>query len=97
MEFPKLSYLFIQDQCLFNYKKTLSIVLMSVCDSKYRFTLMDIDDSGSRSDGSFFVNRFLGYANENDILNIPTLSPRPDSETCLAFLFEGDEPKEREI
>ena len=42
---------------------------MAVCDSKYRFTLVDIGDSGSQSDGSVFANSFLGHAMENDMLN----------------------------
>ena len=75
----------------FNYKKTFSIVLMAVCDSKYRFTLVDIGDSGSQSDGSVFANSFLGHAIENDTLNIPKLSPLPNSETCLPFVFVGDD------
>ena len=50
---------------LVNYKKTFSIVLMAVCDSKYRFTLVDIGDCGSQSDGSGFANSFLGYALES--------------------------------
>ena len=64
---------------------------MAVCDSTYRFTLVDIGDSGSQSDGSVFVSRFLGHPIKNDILNIPTLSPLPDSETCLAAVFEADD------
>ena len=54
---------------------------MAVCDSKYRLTLVDIGDSGSQSDGSVFANSFLSHAIENDMLNIPELSPLPNSET----------------
>ena len=64
---------------------------MAVCDSKYRFTLVDIGDSGSQSDGSVFANSFLGHAIENDLLNIPKLSPLPNSKTCLPFVFVGDD------
>ena len=78
----------------FNYKKTFSIVLMAVCDLKYWFTLVGIRDSGSQSDGSVFANSFLGHAIENDILNIPKLAPLPNSETCLSFVFVGDDAVE---
>ena len=62
---------------------------MAVCDSKYRFTLVDTGDSGSQSDGSVFASSFLGHPIENDMLNIPKLSPLPNSETCLPFVFVG--------
>ena len=81
----------------FSYKETFSIVLMAVCDSKYRFTLVDIGDLGNQSDGSVFANSFLGHATENDMLNIPKLLPFPNSETYLPFVFVGDDalgPKE---
>ena len=89
MEFPNLvgavdgKHVLIQapprpGSVYFNYKKTFSIVLMAVCDSKYHFTLVDIGDSGSQRDGSVFANSFLGHAIENDMLNILKLSPLPN-------------------
>ena len=55
----------------FNYKKTFSIVLMAVCDAKYKFTLADIGETGRQSDGNVYANSHLGYAIENGLLNIP--------------------------
>ena len=75
----------------FNYKKTLSIALMAVCDSKYRFTLVDVGDSGAKVIEVLLSMVFLGHAIENDMLNIPKLSPLPNSETCLPFVFVGDD------
>ena len=75
----------------FNYKKTFSIVLMAVCDSKYRFTLVDIGDFGSQSDGSVFANSFLGYAIESGILNIPQEMMLPNSLRKLPVVFVGDD------
>ena len=74
----------------FNYKKTLSIVLMAVCDSKYRFTLVDVGDSGAKVIEVLLSMVFLGHAIENDMLNIPKLSPLPNSGTCLPFVFVDD-------
>ena len=51
---------------------------------------MDIGDSGSHSNGNVSANSFLGRAIENNTLNIPKLSPVSNSETCLPFLFVGD-------
>ena len=73
----------------FNYKKTFSIVLMAVCDSKYRFTLVDIGDCGSQSDGSVFANSFLGYAIESGILNIPQQMCLPNSHRKLPVVLLG--------
>ena len=73
-----------------NFLSWQCLPLKHVCDSKYPFTLVHIGDSGSHSDGNVSTNSFLGRAIENDTLNIPKLSPVSNSETCLPFLFVGD-------
>ena len=52
----------------FNYKKTFSIALMAVCDAKYKFTLVDIEDTVRHSDDSVYGNSHLRYA----IRNVPS-------------------------
>ena len=47
---------------------------MVVCDAKYKFTLVDIGDTGKQSDDSVYTNSHLGYAIEYGRLNIPQSS-----------------------
>ena len=55
----------------FNYKKTHSIVLMAICNTRYQFTVVVIGDSGRQSDVSVYANSKLGYAIENKQLKLP--------------------------
>ena len=75
----------------FNYKKTLNIVPVAVCDAKHKFTLVDIRDTGRQSDGSVYANSHLGYAIENGLLNIPRSSKLPQAERILPYVFIGDD------
>ena len=77
----------------FNYKKTHSIVLMGVCDAHYKFTLVDVGDSGRQSDGSVYNNSYLGYAIENNLLHLPDVEKiANNSEIDLPYVFLGDDP-----
>ena len=55
----------------FNYKEFFSIVLLVICDAKYRFIIVDIGDSGRQSNGSVYNFSHLDYANENNTVKIP--------------------------
>ena len=76
----------------FNYKKTHSVVLMAVCNARYEFIMVDIGDSGRQSDGSVYNNCNLGYAIENNTLNIPepeSIGQNPDN--ILPYVFVADD------
>ena len=75
----------------FNYKKTFSIVLMAVCNARYEFTLVDIGDCGQQSDGSVYNCSNLGYAIENNKLNIPGPTSLPNSQKILPHVFVADD------
>ena len=75
----------------YNYKKTHSIVLLGVCDARYKYTLVDIGDTGRQSDGSVYTNSKLGYAIENNLLSIPRDKKLPNSAKVLPFVFVGDD------
>ena len=64
---------------------------MPVCDAKYKFTLVDIGDTGRQSDDSVYANSHLGYAIENGLLNIPQPYKLSQTERILPYVFTGDD------
>ena len=76
----------------FNYKKTFSIVLLAVCDSNYKFTLVDIGDAGRQSDSGVYNASSLGHAIESNALDFPESEIIEGNGTeKLPFVFVGDE------
>ena len=76
----------------FNYKKSHSVVLLAVCNAKYEFIMVDIGDSGRQSDGSVYHNSHLGYAIENNTLNIPKHAVvGRDPANVLPYVFVADD------
>lgn len=76
----------------FNYKKTFRVVLMAVCDARYRFTLFEVDAYGSDSDGGILSRSVLGKALYEDTLNLPKGTarlPGSDKETSCYFVADG--------
>ena len=77
----------------FNYKKFFSIVLLGISNAKYEFILVDIGDAGRQSDGGVYANSQLGYAIDNNLLNIP--APEPingyDHEKIFPYVYVADD------
>ena len=76
----------------YNYKKTFSLVLLAVCDAKYKFLAVDIGAYGRQSNGSAFKNSLFGKLLLGQQLPLPP--PVPLSETLATptpFVLVGDE------
>ena len=67
-----------------NYKKMHSILLLAVCNAKYEFTMVDI--------GSVYNNSHLGFAIENNTLNLPDPNVAGSNpENKLPYVFVADD------
>ena len=75
----------------YNYKGYFSIVLLAICDAKYKFTLVDIGDSGRHSDGGTFAHSRMGRKFEECSLAIPPPRPLPNTDIDIPFYFVADE------
>lgn len=63
----------------FNYKGTFSVVLLALVDADYRFLVVDVEASGSNSDGGIFSNYLLGQVLNTGSLNVPEPYPLPSA------------------
>ncbi|GFG31270.1 hypothetical protein Cfor_03274, partial [Coptotermes formosanus] len=66
--------------------------LLTVADSKYRFTFVEVGSYEKRSDSSFFKNSALSKRIQGNALNIPP--GKPLDSTCgpsLPYVFVGRE------
>lgn len=76
----------------YNYKGYFSLVLMAICDSNYKFVLIDFGAYGKFGDSAIFQNANSYKKLQENRLNIPDPSPiSPNSTTCMPFVFVGDE------
>ncbi|CAF4947242.1 unnamed protein product [Pieris macdunnoughi] len=71
----------------FNYKKTFSIVLLALVDSKYKFVFADIENQGRKSDGGVFNNCLLWKRIIRNEIDFPPPFPLPGSNINIPYVF----------
>ncbi|XP_011686423.1 PREDICTED: putative nuclease HARBI1 [Wasmannia auropunctata] len=74
----------------YNYKSSHSIVLMAICDSDYKFILVDIGATGRQSDGGVWGRSAMGQAFAEGQIDIP-LSEEVTEGPVLPYVLVGDE------
>ncbi|XP_029348034.1 uncharacterized protein LOC100169356 [Acyrthosiphon pisum] len=76
-----------------NYKGTDSIVLLGVCDAKYRFICVDVGQTGRMSDGGVYNNSKLSSAIKTNALNFPDdiTFPNSKSKIVVPHVFIADD------
>lgn len=73
----------------FNYKKYFSIVLLAICDSKYRFIAVDVGAKGRQNDGGVYHSSSIGQKLKNNNFNMPEPQQVPFGPVLPHFLV-GD-------
>ena len=77
-----------------NYKKSFSIVLLAVCEAKYRFFVVDIGQAGRDSDSGIFKTSQLGINIDENLINYPKYEYEISgygSSKKLPYVFLADE------
>ena len=73
----------------YNYKHFHSIVLMTMCNTNYTFTLVDIGGYGRDDDAGIFNNSLFGKAFHNKEIVLP--DPIEKGEFTLPYVIMGDD------
>ena len=74
-----------------NYKGFFSIILMAVCDARYRFLFVDVGANGSCSDAGVFRDTNIYRAVMDETINFPEPQLIPHDTKPLPFFFCGDD------
>jgi hypothetical protein len=64
---------------------------MAICNADYEFLLVDVGDAGRQSDGGVYTNSHLGYAIDNNLLNIPNSEKIGNSDEIFPYVFLADD------
>lgn len=75
----------------FNYKGLFSTVLMALSDAKYKFSYIDVGQSGHNSDGGVFNYSTLPNALKNKTLNIAPNKRLPKTDKSMPFVIVADD------
>ena len=73
----------------YNYKGFYSIMLMAICDSKYRFIYTDMGSYGRDNDASIFARSDVYQLFESNSINVPPPEPILGKDT--PYFLIGDE------
>ena len=74
-----------------NYKKTFSIILMALVDSKYRYIMIDIGAPGMEGDSNTFWNSAFGMEFMNNNIPFPQPENLPRNDIRVLFVLIRDE------
>ena len=80
-----------------NYKKSFSITLMALVDSRYKYVIVDVGAAGMEGDSNTFKNSAFGMQFMYDEIPFPVPRNLPRSQTHAPFVLIGNETFPGEI
>lgn len=75
----------------FNYKQFHSIILMAMCDAKYKFTFIDVGAYGRQGDKNVFNTSSISKSLESGDLGLPLCSKLPYSNKYVPHVIVADD------